>query len=121
MSKATHRAGPQRRQIKLTRWAIVETDRGSRDFIGYCDDYGETRVSSTIVSFDAKGLRSVINPPPFHVTQADLEVRFARTREARAAIRNFKISYPNWCALDHHGRDLVIRNMLARSGIEPMA
>lgn len=75
------------------------------------------------VSQNSKAIYDVlelINPPPFHVTQAELAVRFARTREAPAGTRNFKISYPNWCALHHQGRDLVIRNMLAHSGIEPL-
>ena len=37
-----------------------------------------------------------------------------------ARVRTFKISYPNWCALRHDARDLIIRKMLADSGIEPM-
>ena len=32
--------------------------------------------------------------------------------------RHFKISYPNWCALRHDGRDGIIRKMLGDSGIE---
>lgn len=58
--------------------------------------------------------------PPFHVTQAEIKVVFASTLETRGRTRTFRISSPNWCALRHDGRDLVIRKMLANSGIEPM-
>ena len=61
-----------------------------------------------------------INPPPFHVTQAEIKVTFAPTPVTRGRIRTFKISYPNWCALRHDGRDVIIRKMLTDSGIEPM-
>lgn len=43
---------------------------------------------------------------------------FDEVEGKRAKIRNFNISYPNSCALNHDGNDLVIRNMLAQSGIE---
>jgi hypothetical protein len=59
--------------------------------------------------------------PPYYVTQAEIKVTFARTPGTRARVRNFKISSPNWCALRHDGRDLIIRKMLVDSGIEPMA
>jgi hypothetical protein len=58
--------------------------------------------------------------PPFHVTQVEIKVNFAPTPGTRNRTRNFKISSPNWCALRHDGRDLIIRQMLADSGIEPM-
>ncbi len=58
--------------------------------------------------------------PPFHVTAADIKVTFAPTPGTRARLRNFKISYPNSCALRHDKRDLLIRKMLADSGIELM-
>jgi hypothetical protein len=60
-----------------------------------------------------------LNPPSFNVTQAEIVVTFrtplpgTRTRD-----RKFKISYPNWCNLRHHGRDETIRKMLISSGIE---
>jgi hypothetical protein len=66
------------------------------------------------------GLLEKINPPPFHVTQAEIKVTFARSPGTRGRTRSFKISYPNWCALRHDGRDLIIRKMLTDSGIEPM-
>lgn len=61
-----------------------------------------------------------LNLPPYHVTQAQIAVTFARTPRTRARVRNFKISYPNWCALRHDGRDGIIRKMLGDSGIELM-
>jgi hypothetical protein len=65
-------------------------------------------------------LMDKLNLPPFHVTQAEIKVSFAPTPGTRGRTRSFKISYPNWCALRHDGRDLVIRQMLTDSGIEPM-
>ena len=61
-----------------------------------------------------------ISLPPFHVTQAEIKVTFASTPGVRGRTRSFKISYPNWCALRHDRRDLIIRKMLIYSGIEPM-
>lgn len=59
--------------------------------------------------------------PAFHVTQAEIKVNFAPNRSISGGrTRTFKISYPNWCALRHDGRDLIIRQMLAGSGIEPI-
>lgn len=66
-------------------------------------------------------LIDMLNLPPFHVTQAEIKVTFAPMPGTRARTRSFKISHPNWCALRHDGRDLIIRQMLAKSGIEPMA
>ena len=63
-------------------------------------------------------LLELINPPAFHVTQAEIKVTFAPQRGVRP--RRFKISYPNWCALRHDGPDLTIRKMLLASGIEPI-
>ena len=58
--------------------------------------------------------------PPFYVTQAEIRVTFHPTPNTRSRTRSFIISYPNSCALRHNGRDLVIRQMLADSGLEPM-
>ena len=58
--------------------------------------------------------------PLFHVTQAEIKVTFASTPNTRSRTRSFRVSYPNLCALRHNGRDLVIRQMLADSGLEPM-
>ena len=65
-------------------------------------------------------LMDKLNLPPYHVTQAQIAVTFACTPRTRARVRNFKISYPNWCALRHDGRDGIIRKMLGDSGIELM-
>jgi hypothetical protein len=61
-----------------------------------------------------------LNLPPYYVTQADIKVTFAPTPGMRSRARTFTISYPNWCGLKHDGRDLIIRKMLADSGIEPI-
>ena len=66
------------------------------------------------------GLMDTLNLPPFHVTQAEIKVTFAPTPGTHGRTRKFKISYPNWCALRHEGRDQIIRRMLADSSIEPM-
>ncbi len=58
--------------------------------------------------------------PPFHVTQTEIKVKFAHTPGIRSRTRSFRISHPNWCALRHDGRDLIIRKMLADSGLEPI-
>jgi hypothetical protein len=58
--------------------------------------------------------------PAYHVSQAEIKVIFSPKQNTRGRTRTFRISYPNWCALRHDGRDLVIRKMLADSGIEPM-
>ena len=61
-----------------------------------------------------------VSLPPFHVTQAEIKVTFAPTPGVRGRTRSFKVSYPNWCALRHDQRDLMIRKMLTDSGIEPV-
>jgi hypothetical protein len=65
------------------------------------------------------GLLEQLHPPPFHVTQAEIKVTFAPTPGTRSRTRKFTISYPNWCALRHDGRDGIIREMLIASGLEP--
>jgi hypothetical protein len=72
---------------------------------------------------DTKAIYDLIEElklPPFHVTQAEIKVKFSPTPGIRSRARSFKISYPNWCALRHDGRDLIIRKMLIDSGLEPM-
>ena len=76
-------------------------------------------VSPTHDSKAIYDLMELINPPSFHVTQAEIKVTFAPTPGARSRTRRFKISNPNWCALRHEGRDGIIREMLITSGIEP--
>lgn len=60
-----------------------------------------------------------LNPPEHFITQITLKVTFVTTNGRRAKTRSFSISYPNSCALNYDGNDLLIRNILAQSGIEP--
>ena len=43
----------------------------------------------------------------------------ANPTSRKASTRSFDIGWPNSCSLKHDGRDLIIRKMLADSGIEP--
>lgn len=72
---------------------------------------------------DPKAIYDLIDElrlPPFYVSQAVIKVTFTPTPETRSRTRSFTISYPNWCALRHDGRDLIIRKMLTDSGLEPI-
>lgn len=60
-----------------------------------------------------------LSPPDHFITQIRLKITFEPTEGKRTKTRSFNISYPNSCALNYDGCDLLIRNMLARSGIEP--
>jgi len=64
-------------------------------------------------------LLETLNLPAYHITQLGLKVTFDAVEGRRAKTRSFNITYPNSCALNHDGNDLIIRNMLAKSGIEP--
>ncbi|MFA5924751.1 MAG: hypothetical protein WC856_26270 [Methylococcaceae bacterium] len=66
------------------------------------------------------GLLDSLNLPPFHVTQVEMKIIFSALPGKQAKTRRVKISYPNWCGLKHDGDDLMIRQMLAASGIEPI-
>jgi len=57
--------------------------------------------------------------PPYDVTQVGLKVTFDPVGGQRAKTKTFNITYPNSCALHYDGNDLTIRDMLARSGLEP--
>lgn len=57
--------------------------------------------------------------PPYDVTQVGLKVTFEPIGNQRAKTKTFNITYPNSCALHYDGNDLKIREMLARSGLEP--
>jgi len=39
----------------------------------------------------------------------------------RSGSKTFNVTYPNFCSLNHEGRDNLIRKMLVASGIEPQA
>lgn len=54
------------------------------------------------------------------ITQVGIKVTFAHNPSSRkASTRSFDINWPNSCSLKHDGRDLIIRKLLADSGIEP--
>ena len=54
------------------------------------------------------------------ITQVGIKVTFAHNPTSRKpGIRSFDVNWPNSCSLKHDGRDLIIRKMLADSGIEP--
>lgn len=60
-----------------------------------------------------------LNPPAYNITQIALKVTFEAAPNRRAKTKTFNITYPNSCALNYDGNDLLIRKMLAESGIEP--
>lgn len=55
------------------------------------------------------------------ITQVGIMVTFAPDAGGRTSTRSFDINWPNSCSLKHEGKDAVIREMLAASGIEPSA
>ena len=58
--------------------------------------------------------------PAYDITQVRLKATLEPTAGSkRAKTRTFNITYPNSCALNYEGNDGVIRDMLAKSGIEP--
>jgi hypothetical protein len=69
------------------------------------------------VAFSSPGRGSLTQ---MAVTQVGIKVTFAHNPTSRkASTRSFDINWPNSCSLKHDGRDLIIRKMLADSGIEP--
>lgn len=44
----------ERPQVTLAHWAVYETERGERHFVGRCMGSGSGRVSSAIESFDVE-------------------------------------------------------------------
>lgn len=59
--------------------------------------------------------------PPYYVSQLTLKVTFEPAGNKRAKTRMVNITHPNSCALNYDGNDLKIRQMLAKSGLEPRA
>jgi len=56
----------------------------------------------------------------YNVTQVGLKVFFSPAgRSNKSKTRSFDITYPNSCNLRQDGLDLIIRKMLAASGLEP--
>ncbi len=64
-------------------------------------------------------LLAKLNLPAYFVTQTRIKVIFEPKIGERTKTKTFNITYPNSCALGHEGNDLKIRQMLAKSGIEP--
>ncbi len=66
-------------------------------------------------------LLAKLNLPAYYVTQTRIKVIFEPKIGERTKTKTFNITYPNSCALGHEGNDLKIRQMLAKSGIEPQS
>ncbi len=96
--------------VRLLRFSLIGGKK--RRVIVEADPAGDRKAVYDLVD--------KISLPPFHVTQAEIKVTFAPMPGVRGRTRSFKISYPNWCALRHDERDLIIRKMLIDTGIEPM-
>jgi hypothetical protein len=62
-----------------------------------------------------------LNLPLYYISQLTLKVTFEPVGNRRAKTRMVNITHPNSCALNHDGTDLKIRQMLAKSGLEPKA
>lgn len=60
-----------------------------------------------------------IPQPGLHVTQAGIQVVFQHDPTRRGNTRSFTISFPNSCSLKFDKRDLEIRKMLTKTGLEP--
>ena len=60
-----------------------------------------------------------LNPPDYYITQVGVKAVFEAGPGRPAGSKSFTITYPNSCNLNHAGRDNIIRDMLAASGIEP--
>ncbi len=57
--------------------------------------------------------------PPYFVSHLGLKVVYEKEPGRRTKSRAFTISHPNWCGLNHDGKDAMIRDILSQSGIEP--
>lgn len=90
----------------------VDLKDGSRERITLEAD---TAKDSNAVHY----LSDKLNLPPYDVSQVRLKVVFESLGNRRPRTKTFNITYPNSCALHYDGADLKIREMLARSGLEP--
>ncbi len=54
-----------------------------------------------------------------NVTRVGLRAYFTDPTSQKTSTRTFHVSYPNACDLKQEGKDLVLRDMLASSGLEP--
>lgn len=64
-------------------------------------------------------LLAKLNPPEHYITRTRIKVLFEPKPGKRAKTRTFNITHPNSCALNYDGDDLIIRQILEKSGIEP--
>ncbi len=64
-------------------------------------------------------LLNELNLPSYEITQVGLKVTFEPELGQRKKTRRFNVTHPNSCALGYDGKDALIRDMLAQSGIEP--
>ena len=86
---------------------------------------GEQGRSITVKANATKDSQAVfkllesLNLPPYFVTQVSMKAILETPAGERAKSKPVTITYPNGCGLSHSGIDLTIRNILAKSGIEP--
>lgn len=86
---------------------------------------GEQGRSITVKANATKDSQAVfkllesLNLPPYFVTQVSMKAILTTPAGERVKSKPVTITYPNGCGLSHSGTDLTIRNILAKSGIEP--
>jgi hypothetical protein len=86
---------------------------------------GEQGRSITVKANATKDSQAVfkllesLNLPPYFVTQVSMKAILTTPAGERTNSKAITITYPNGCGLSHSGIDLTIRNILAKSGIEP--
>jgi hypothetical protein len=54
-----------------------------------------------------------------NITRLSLQAKFQDAATGKPSTRTFHLTYPNSCDLGQYGRDLVLRDMLVASGLEP--
>ncbi|MBI4497401.1 MAG: hypothetical protein HY689_05830 [Chloroflexi bacterium] len=100
------------------RHLIFSADTSHRPHAMY--DFLE-QVLETSAAGDPPGLsdeQRKVSLQEFHVTQAEIQVRFERMGRSGPRPRTFRLTYPNGCNLDHEGVDALLRQMLLASGLE---
>ena len=68
------------------------------------------------------GLRQENNgrPVPYSILQATIQVKFAMPGGKKSRPKTFHIGWPNRCSLQHDKHDMIIKQMLELSGVEPI-
>jgi hypothetical protein len=78
--------------------------------------YNPNAVYDLLDTIQSKSMRL----SSYNITQVGLKVLFSPAAgSSKGNTRSFDITYPNSCNLKQDGRDLIIRKMLADSGLEP--